>query len=152
MTAATGAPATTKTPAPAAVTAASAPLRLATTLLRWTSEEAMPGSCPMGCHVSNRRGSPATPSAAGQPQGLQLPASKAIVARRPWPLGCKVRSGTAVIRRGTMYQTRSHQQGAVLLGVAGGMLVVAGGLAAGDFIFGTRSEAQAATTIAREPA
>ena len=51
-----------------------------------------------------------------------------------------------------MYQSRSHQQGAVLLGVAGGMLVVAGGLAAGYFVFGTRSEAQAATAIPSEPA
>lgn len=51
--------------------------------------------------------------------------------------------------------TRSHQQGAVLFGVAGGMLVVAGGFVAAYVIFGvlgTRSEASAATTTAREPA
>src|SRR3954468_23809622 len=35
----TGAPATATSPAPATVTAAIVPLRLATTLLRWTSEE-----------------------------------------------------------------------------------------------------------------
>lgn len=38
-----------------------------------------------------------------------------------------------------------------MLGVAGGMLVVATGLVAGYFVFGTRSEAAAATTIAPEP-
>src|SRR5689334_19387754 len=36
-------PASASTPDPAATAAASAPLRLATTLLRWTSEEAIPG-------------------------------------------------------------------------------------------------------------
>src|SRR5262245_40447629 len=42
MIATTGPPPTTaRTPAPAAVAAASTPLRLATTLLRWTSEEAI---------------------------------------------------------------------------------------------------------------
>ena len=50
-----------------------------------------------------------------------------------------------------MYQARSHQQGAVLLGVAGGMCVVAAGLAAGYFVFGTRNEARAATAISNEP-
>jgi vancomycin resistance protein YoaR len=48
--------------------------------------------------------------------------------------------------------TRSHQQGAVLFGVAGGMLVVAGGFVAAYFVLGTHSEASAATTTAREPA
>ncbi len=39
-----------------------------------------------------------------------------------------------------------------MLGVAGGMFVVAGGLAAGYFVFGTRNEARAATAIRSEPA
>src|SRR5262249_54056506 len=43
ITAITGAPPTTaNTPAPAATAAARVPLRLATTLLRWMSEEAIP--------------------------------------------------------------------------------------------------------------
>jgi len=42
--------------------------------------------------------------------------------------------------------TRSKQQGAVLLGLAGGMLVVAVGLTAGYYVIGTKSEASAATT------
>src|SRR3954447_7541354 len=53
----TGAPATATSPAPATVTAAIVPLRLATTLLRWTSEEdikcrlhhGMPPVKPRGC-------------------------------------------------------------------------------------------------------
>jgi vancomycin resistance protein YoaR len=51
-----------------------------------------------------------------------------------------------------MFPSRWHQQGAVLFGVAGGMLVVASGLVAAYFAlgaFGTRAEAHAAT---REPA
>ena len=48
--------------------------------------------------------------------------------------------------------TRLHQQGAVLFGVAGGMLVVAGGFVAAYFVLGTHSEASAATTTVREPA
>jgi len=51
--------------------------------------------------------------------------------------------------------TRLHQQGAVLLGVAGGMLVVAGGFVAAYLVFGvlgTHSVASAATTAPREPA
>lgn len=40
---------------------------------------------------------------------------------------------------------RSQQQGTVLLGVAGGMLVVATGLVGGYFVLGTKGEAQAAT-------
>lgn len=40
---------------------------------------------------------------------------------------------------------RSNQHGAVLLGLAGGMLVVAAGLTAGYYVLGTRSEARAAT-------
>jgi vancomycin resistance protein YoaR len=51
-----------------------------------------------------------------------------------------------------MFQSRSHQQGAVLLGVAGGMFVIAGGLVAGYLVLGTRNEAQAATQITPEPA
>src|SRR5882757_5589343 len=53
---------------------------------------------------------------------------------------------TAVIRRQAMVQSRSHQQGAVLLGVAGGMLLVSSGLLAGYFFVGNHGEAQAATT------
>jgi vancomycin resistance protein YoaR len=41
--------------------------------------------------------------------------------------------------------TRIQQRGAVLLGLAGGMLVVAGGLAGAYYVVGTRSEAHAAT-------
>jgi len=53
-----------------------------------------------------------------------------------------------------MFPSRWHQQGAVLFGVAGGMLVVASGLVAAYFAlgaFGTRAEAHAATK-SREPA
>ncbi|MBC7976636.1 MAG: hypothetical protein H7138_16810, partial [Myxococcales bacterium] len=39
----------------------------------------------------------------------------------------------------------------MLLGVAGGMVVVAGGFVAAYFVLGTHSEARAATTTAREP-
>lgn len=51
-----------------------------------------------------------------------------------------------------MFQSRSHQQGAVLLGVAGGMFVIAGGLVAGYFVLGESSSAHAATQIGHEPA
>ncbi|MDQ3299482.1 MAG: VanW family protein [Myxococcota bacterium] len=44
--------------------------------------------------------------------------------------------------------TRTKQHGAVLLGLAGGMLVVAGGLLGGYYIVGTRSVASAATPAA----
>ena len=44
-----------------------------------------------------------------------------------------------------MFQSRMHQPGAVLLGVAGGMLAVAGGLVGGYFLFASHGEAQAAT-------
>lgn len=50
-----------------------------------------------------------------------------------------------------MFQSRSHQQGAVLLGVAGGMVVVASGFVAGYFVLGDKSHAQAATAIGNEP-
>lgn len=40
----------------------------------------------------------------------------------------------------------------MLLGVAGGMMVVAGGFVAGYFVLGARSEARAATVVASEPA
>ncbi|MDQ3369069.1 MAG: VanW family protein [Myxococcota bacterium] len=40
---------------------------------------------------------------------------------------------------------RSKQHGAVLLGLAGGMLIVAGGLVGGYYVVGTRSVARAAT-------
>src|SRR5512135_3562439 len=57
-----------------------------------------------------------------------------------------------IIRSCMSSGTRLHQRGAVLLGVAGGMLVVAGGLAGGYYVVGTRSEAQAATaTPAKAP-
>lgn len=46
--------------------------------------------------------------------------------------------------------TRSKQRGTVLFGIAGGMLVVAGGLVAGYYVLGDRSVAVAATT--HEPA
>jgi vancomycin resistance protein YoaR len=39
----------------------------------------------------------------------------------------------------------------VLLGIAGGMLVIAGGFVAAYFVLGTHSEASAATTTVREP-
>ena len=42
--------------------------------------------------------------------------------------------------------TRSKQHGAVLFGLAGGMLVVAAGLTGGYYVLGTKSEAQAAST------
>jgi len=45
--------------------------------------------------------------------------------------------------------TRSHPQETVLLGVAGGMLAIAAGFVAAYFVFGTRSEAHAASV---EPA
>src|SRR5271170_3511531 len=41
--------------------------------------------------------------------------------------------------------TRVQQRGAALLGLAGGMLVVAGGFAASYYVVSTRSEARAAT-------
>lgn len=47
--------------------------------------------------------------------------------------------------------TRLHQRGAVLFGVAGGMLVVAGGFVAAYFVLGSHSEASAATMPAAEP-
>lgn len=45
---------------------------------------------------------------------------------------------------------RAAQRGGVLLGLAGGMLVVAGGLAAGYFVIGARSEARAATASSNQ--
>jgi vancomycin resistance protein YoaR len=51
-----------------------------------------------------------------------------------------------------MFQSPSHQHGAVLLGVAGGTLAIACGLVAGYFVLGTRSEASAATTAGHDPA
>src|SRR5687767_9910488 len=42
-------------------------------------------------------------------------------------------------------QDRNGQHGAVLFGLAGGMLVVAGALAGGYYVVATRSEARAAT-------
>ncbi len=54
---------------------------------------------------------------------------------------------------GTRSGTRSKQHGAVLFGLAGGMLVVAAGLIGGYYVLGTKSEARAATmpTPANEP-
>src|SRR6185295_13297850 len=46
-----------------------------------------------------------------------------------------------------MFQSRLHQPGAVLFGVAGGLLAVAVGFVGAYFLFGTRSEARAATSI-----
>ena len=43
--------------------------------------------------------------------------------------------------------TRSHPQGAVLLGVAGGMAVVAAGFFTGYLALGSQREARAATPI-----
>ncbi len=43
------------------------------------------------------------------------------------------------------FGTRSHQHGAVLLGLAGGMLVVAGGLVGGYFVMNKNAVARAAT-------
>lgn len=60
-------------------------------------------------------------------------------------LTVQTKTGNAVIRRQAMVQSRSHQQGAVLLGVAGGMLLVSSGLLVGYFVLGGRGEAQAAT-------
>ena len=51
-----------------------------------------------------------------------------------------------------MFQSRSHQQGAVLLGVAGGAVAVACGLITSYFVLGTRSEARAATLIGQDRA
>jgi vancomycin resistance protein YoaR len=48
--------------------------------------------------------------------------------------------------------TRSHSQGAVLLGIAGGMAVVAAGLFAGYLVLGSQHEAHAATPVAPPPA
>jgi vancomycin resistance protein YoaR len=50
-----------------------------------------------------------------------------------------------MISRSTMSGGRSLQRGAVLLGLAGGMLVVAGGLAGTYFTVGARHEAHAST-------
>lgn len=50
-----------------------------------------------------------------------------------------------------MSQPSSQHPGAVLLGVAGGMLVVAGGFVAGYFVLGQRSQAHAATQPTHEP-
>src|SRR5579872_113449 len=44
--------------------------------------------------------------------------------------------------------TRSHSQGAVLLGVAGGMAVVAAGFLAGYLVLDSQHEAHAATPVA----
>ena len=43
-----------------------------------------------------------------------------------------------------MSQARAPQHGAALLGLAGGMLVVAGGLTGGYYVVATRGEARAA--------
>jgi vancomycin resistance protein YoaR len=50
-----------------------------------------------------------------------------------------------------MFQSRSQQHGAILLGVAGGMLVIATGLVTGYFVLGDKSEAHAATQRTHEP-
>ena len=50
-----------------------------------------------------------------------------------------------------MFQSRSHHQAAVLLGIAGGMLVVAGGFAAAYFVLGDNREAHAAGAVTRDP-
>jgi vancomycin resistance protein YoaR len=50
-----------------------------------------------------------------------------------------------------MFPSRWQQQGAVLFGVAGGMLVIAGGLVAAYFVLGNKSEAHAATRAERAP-
>jgi vancomycin resistance protein YoaR len=50
-----------------------------------------------------------------------------------------------------MFQSRSHQNGAVLLGIASGLLVVAGGFATAYVVLGDKQEAQAATA-SRTPA
>src|SRR5215468_4898705 len=47
--------------------------------------------------------------------------------------------------------TRSHSQGAVLLGVAGGMAVVAAGFLAGSLVLGSQHEAHAAPPVAPPP-
>jgi vancomycin resistance protein YoaR len=47
--------------------------------------------------------------------------------------------------------TRSHSQGAVLLGVAGGMAVVAAGFLTGYLVLGSQHEAHAATPVAPPP-
>lgn len=47
--------------------------------------------------------------------------------------------------------TRSKQHGAVLFGLAGGMLVVAAGMIGGYYVLGTKSEARAATTESAPP-
>jgi len=50
-----------------------------------------------------------------------------------------------------MFQSRMHQPGAMLLGLAGGMFVVAAGFVGGYFLVGGHSEARAATTPSRPP-
>lgn len=45
--------------------------------------------------------------------------------------------------------TPSKQHGAILLGLAGGMLVVSAGFTGGYYLLGTKSEARAATTAER---
>ena len=47
---------------------------------------------------------------------------------------------------GTRSKQRSTQRGAVLFGLAGGMLVVAAGMLGGYYVLGTKSEARAATS------
>src|SRR5437868_8350707 len=56
---------------------------------------------------------------------------------------------------GTRSKQRSPQRGAVLFGLAGGMLVVAAGMLGGYYVLGTKSEARASTTAepgSKEPA
>src|SRR5215831_18607754 len=68
----TGDAASATTPAPAAVTAAIVPLRLATTLLRWTSEEDIDRRLHHGMPPVNQRGSTDTPGACAVTRPLQL--------------------------------------------------------------------------------
>src|SRR5213078_2713011 len=60
-----------------------------------------------------------------------------------------LQSGGTRSHRHPHHPARAARAGTVLLGVAGGMLAVAGGLVAGYFVLGPRNEAHAST--AAEP-
>src|SRR5262249_34760041 len=126
ITPTTGDAASATTPAPTAVAAASVPLRLATALLRWTSE-LTPAGCTMGCALSNR-GRVDTATAVVQTR-------RAAIARAcGWPCGSMVNRDHMAIR--------VPQRGALLLGMAGALVVIAGGFAGSYYVVATRAEAR----------
>src|SRR5882672_1815110 len=113
-----------------------APFRLATTLLRCTRELTRAG-CTMGMDLSNR----------GQVDTVIACVETRTRQRRACP---SVRDGLlratrVIIRRAMLGATHLDQRGAVLLALAGGMVLASGALASGYYVVTTRSEARAAT-------